>query len=620
MDNIVLRCLNGNNIVRRDQLESVVPKKKVNEVYKWFREHFVTSSRSEYINRCPYIVLQGPTGCGKTSTLKCIAHDLKIPIKEYGETIDTTAISYNVASSFRNEYIDEQQSNKSQVIDRKRAAMFEHFVIDSIRYNAIGFDDDASDEFDSDSMIEDTYAPKPKRRGDPGIIIHIETPLAFSRSQRVLLQSLFKLLKAIREIARHHPRRVAIVFEILECDKGTIPMPTKVRLSLGINVVKFNPITRANMKKFVEAQLSNYHNLTMDRESIELLVNDSDGDLRACLNTLRLLSEKSQVNKYFKVISNNNELVHQNNKKQKIHHQPQVKLKTNLMRDITRSFSFFHVLGKIFYQKRLYPEATSGLKPSRGVDRPFPTENSTEYLADRLDVEPNNFLPWLHQHYNRFCHDNSIDKAASFMEHLADVDSISIHSTQSSQFYELHNSLDQLQIYLAIESTVFSLYEDQTKTVKSSHKKMITSSGNKIIKSSVENCTSAINGELYSFNKPISSSLYRLVQDHQSLLESCTARLMQTDSTQIDPVKVLIDYVPYLIQMSNYYNSATTNSQMTKSTSSRILENQELVKLARILDHIEIEPKIELETRHERLVDLLDELEMNQNDSLLSES
>lgn len=629
MDDPLWRCMNSSKPINREQLELVIQKKKVSEVYSWFHDHFVKSSQSEYISRCPIVIFQGPTGCGKTSILKWISNELKAPIKEYSETTDTTAINYDLGKpSFEDEKV-----NLSQSIDRRKALKFEHFVINSIRFNTLYPADelshnDADSEFDDDDGFVELISSSNTRKPPPvsGVIIHIETPLTFARSQRILIQTLCRLIKVIKDISKYLLRRVAIVFETLEGESETLFLPTKMKVSLKIQVFKFNPVIKSNMKKLVELLLKEYKHIVMDKETVEQLVNDCNGDMRACLNTLQLICNRPTSMNIPNGINNNslkqcqiniiNSLDLPLNKKQKLNHEKvrQVKLNPSLMRDNTRSLGFFHVLGKIFYQKRLYPEggfnSNRRCSRQRSIDRPYPTENSTEYLLDLIDVNPKNLISWLHQHYYRFCHESNIEKAALFLENQSDVDVTSLNSTQSSQFYEMHHTLDQLQTYLAIESTVFSLYENQLDKIKPGQKKTLTDKGYKIIKSSVDNSTNG--SELFSFTKPISMNLVKLVEDYQSLLDCCTAKLMETSSINMDRTKVLVDYVPYLRHMSDNWIAMSINlrTQCNDTTVHPIYDSEDLNKILEILENIDEKQELDFDTRHDTLSSLLADSEL----------
>jgi hypothetical protein len=251
------------------------------------------------------------------------------------------------------------------------------------------------------------------------------------------------------------------------------------------------------------------------------------------------------------------------------------------------------------------------MKNYREIDRPYPTENSTDYLVGRLDAEPNKLLPWLHQHYYKFCQESNIEKASLFMEYLSDIDTISMNSMQSSQFYEMHSAIDQIQLYLAVESTVFSLYTDQSKITKSSHKKTTTNQGSQIIKSSVENFTQNGNGDLYSFSKPASISLPKVIDDNQAILAHCLSAINDHSLSCVDSNKVLVDYIPYLRIISDAWNELARKSQLNGHVNMipKLCNDNKILRMIRILDHLEEEPRKDYDAQHENLMEVLEEIE-----------
>jgi DNA polymerase III delta prime subunit len=602
--------------ITREQLELVVQKKKINEVYNWFHDHFISSSQQAYATKCPFVIIQGPAGCGKTTTLKCVAKELRIPIKEYSDTTDTTAISYEM--NHDKDRIDEDRS-----LDRRKASRFEHFVFNNLRFNPLDTPADvtqtqqlarADSEFDDSDDDQLTQFAKPQPVVS-GIIIHIESPLLFARSQKIFVSSIAKMIKMIREISRSNPRRIAIVFETLESDKDVISLPTKFKQTIGMQVLKFNPIIRANMKKFIESLLRKYQNVIIDKDTIDTLITDCDGDLQACINTIEIIRNKSHnYNNVYMGLNDENSIspsIFQVNKKQRLNPE-RFKLNTGLMRDVTRSLGFFHTLGKIFYQKRLYPETRNHCYTNeihRNIDRPFPTENTTEYLVNRLDSEPKKLLPWLHQHYYKFCHESNIEKASLFLEHLSDIDTISMNSMQSSQFYEVHSAIDQIQLHLAVESTVFSLYTDQSKVTKPSHKKTTNNRGSHIIKSSVENFTQNGNGELLSFSKPASISVPKVTDDHQMILEYCLEEINEKSFNCVDSSKILVDYIPYLRVISGNWNELARKSQPDSLSIPKICNDKEVLRMMQTLEQLQLEPTMDYDAKHESLSEILEEIE-----------
>lgn len=619
-------------MIPKDQLELVIQKKKIKELDGWFKDHFVDSSRADYINKSPILNIEGPTGCGKTACLETLASEYKIQIREYSETSDITAIETDLSGTFDKD----ETANISHTIDRRRANKFEHFVINSVRFNPLyptvpnqpqlatadsEFEDD--DDYFYTAMAKPSLPP-PNR----GVIIHIQTPLTFARSHRIFLQSVSKLIKTIKDISRVSSRRAAIVFEDSgHKDEWSNTLPVKFKNSLGIKTIKFNAITKPNMRKFIDSIIKRNQDLVIDRDSVDRIVDDCDGDMSACISTIELLRDRSKNINMISTGVNVNEsqpALHQNgNKRQRLSHvMTRIHANQILMRDMTRSVGFFHILGKIFYQKRLYPERPRTRRPTNSLERPFETENSSDSLVQRLDVNPRDLTAWLHQHYPKFCLQDDIQKAATMMENLSDVDTISINALQSSQFYEMHNHLDQLQLHLNIEASNFSLYKDQSLVTKPSHKKTTTSNGTYILKSSVETSLTT-DGDLYSFSRPVSLMLHKITQAKQTLLDHLTSEIVQHDSTCRDPTKVLVDYVPYLSYVLTH-PTARKDLFITianKHPAALMMDKPGIITTVRALEvNLCQQPKstADYESEHERLLELIDQLDSGVEDEFVA--
>lgn len=612
------RCLDQDKKLTRSELEIVVQKKKITEVHSWFKEHFDICTKEEYMTRCPIVIIQGPTGCGKTSTIRWIANELNVPIKEYNELTDTTAINLGLSKHL----------NDVDGVERRRAMRFEHFVVNNIIYNPLYQDNSsqADSEFDSDDDFDMNYNSYVQRPPPPksGVIIHVENPLGFGKTQRLLTQTLQRLVNIVRDLAKTNLRRVAIVFESLEGECETVVLSNRVKQSMNIKTIKFNPIIKTNMKKLVESLMRHYKHIAIDKDVLEQLISDCDGDIRACLNTLQLICNKSSIRKHMNGnyrANGEHTALHMLSPKQLIRDIKRVKidhnhdinksvaLNTYMMRD-SRSVGLFRALGKIFYQKRLYPDLDAlptGHNRPRSIDRPFQTENSTEELADMIDVESTDLLSWLHQHYYKFCKDSRIEKAALFLENLTTVDTINMTSTLSSQFYESQSILDSIQTHTAIEATVYSLYEDQSRVSKRTQKRIQMDNKIYIVKPSVESSKQDAANNFYSFKKPNSMNVNRLRGDFRTVLDACVSSLAERYAIGRDSRSVLVDYVPYLSQIGQLVRKASPGSRMAYPNGN-IDKDSKLSRIIEILDDMKVDMEPDFDARHERLLEFIDEV------------
>lgn len=572
-----------------------VPEKKFIEIKSWFLDHFKNTNQREYIRRSPFVVFWGPTGCGKTTTLQRIGNELDLSIKEFSETTDTSLIQF------------ELRGGPVSNLDKRRSLILESFVISNLRYETLYADeprdhDDAADEFDEDDdfippiRIEEIV--KRKKRTPKGLIIHIESPLTFGRSTPVLIQCLRKLRKTINEISRQTPRRVAIVFEAVDGNDYIMSLSSCVKQSLDITILKINPVTRANMKKFIEMELGRYNYRLPDKDTLEQLIDDCDGDVSACKNTLSLLCDQSPLWQCHHLSNPGGGIAIPASKRQKVEGK-KLSIHPKLMRDISKGSGFFHILGKIFYQRRFYPLPNPySSRVIRSIDRPYEAENTTEHLVNQVDSESTKLNAWLHQNYTKYCEANDIEKAALFMENLSFVDTLSLDSTQSTQYYESHKSIDLTQKHVAIESTVFSLYKDESKTTKKSNdKKVINKKGQTLIlRSSVaSNWMMKTDNIVHGFSKPTSLMISKLSEDHQNLLDRLSLKMTRLYDRPYEQSNLLLDYAPYMKILSD---KGAFRPDPSQGNLRAVIEE---------VQRIEEPSDVDYDQKHETLLDLIDQ-------------
>lgn len=623
-------CLCSDRSISRNQLEIAISKKKIGDVLNWFEEHFVNSSKQDYCNnRCPILFIQGPTGCGKTSTLRWIARHLNLRIKEYNDdSVDYTTLLTDLKPLCP----EEKTNNLSLNIAQRQLKKFEQFITQNVLFR--------------DLSSSSNHTQQSSQNKVDGVIIFIETPLRFAHFQRLFTQCILRLRVIIRDLSKRVNRRVAVVFESLDSQEG-VNLPTKTREKIGLQVFKFNPITSTNMAKFVDHLVKQFPGYSMDKEVVEMLVNDSNGDIRACINSLQVIfnshvderrynspgnitknfAEKLDFNgrdRIAQIFNNNSNTM----KKMKTHHYDKRIHDFGLSRGNSKNIDFLHLLGKIFYQKRLYPEHLPTQIGKQSIptsysssislngynmdsrdsidscairisadDRPYPTETKTEELVGKIDIGPDSLMPWLHQHYTRFC-PNNIEKAAKFSENLSLIDTISLNSTQSSQFYELHPFCDEIQKMIAVEATIFSLYHELTGEPKKSDKKIRLQNGEvKYVRSSVAIDHSNLENENgkksfgeFGFKRPTLLSQQSYMKEYSILMDNISSRYGIIDSK-----KFRLDYVPHLVPILQ-----TT----CEDSSVKIVSN-----VCRELDTLGVEKIVDTDTRLDTLKNLIDQLE-----------
>ncbi|CAH1164628.1 unnamed protein product [Phaedon cochleariae] len=80
------KCFNFHSRLEPQNISDLaVHSKKIQEVQNWFNQYVVSSQQEDL---SPFLLLSGPTGCGKTATIKVICRSLDVSISEYINPVD----------------------------------------------------------------------------------------------------------------------------------------------------------------------------------------------------------------------------------------------------------------------------------------------------------------------------------------------------------------------------------------------------------------------------------------------------------------------------------------------------------------------------------------------------
>ncbi|CEP08975.1 hypothetical protein [Parasitella parasitica] len=164
-------------------------------------------------------------------------------------------------------------------------------------------------------------------------------------------------------------------------------LPTELTTDLRVRQIKFNPVTKANMTKALKYILAQ-EEASIEKETLEDLIEKSDGDIRATINNLQF------------------ECLHELKSKKKV---PAKKKSTDKapFDDKLGPLSLFHALGKVLYAKR-NPSGTYESKP--------------EHILAKLPVDNDMFISYLHQNYSEFFDD--MESCSTLLGYLSDADTI----------------------------------------------------------------------------------------------------------------------------------------------------------------------------------------------------
>uniref|UniRef100_A0A8I3NLP0 Cell cycle checkpoint protein RAD17 n=1 Tax=Canis lupus familiaris TaxID=9615 RepID=A0A8I3NLP0_CANLF len=247
------------------QHELAVHKKKIEEVETWLK--------AKVIERQPkqggsILLITGPPGCGKTTTVKILSKEHGIQVQEWSNPIlpdfqkDDFKEIFNPESSF---HVFPYQS---------QIAVFKEFLLRATKYNKL-------------QMLGDDL------RTDKRIILVEDLPNQFYRDSPTLHEILRRYV---------HTGRCPLIFIISDSLSGDnnqrLLFPKEIQEECAIANISFNPVAPTIMMKFLnrivtmEANKNGGNTIVPDKTSLELLCQGCSGDIRSAINSLQFSSSK----------------------------------------------------------------------------------------------------------------------------------------------------------------------------------------------------------------------------------------------------------------------------------------------------------------------------------------
>ncbi|XP_054716567.1 cell cycle checkpoint protein RAD17-like [Uloborus diversus] len=355
--------------------ELAVHKKKIGEVELWLHSCFQQQERNRVT---PILLLTGPPGAGKTSTVKVLSKKLRAELLVWSNNWQEDPKSnFEFINSDFNSYNFRDGGSK-----QNQASAFSSFLLRSSKY----------------SLFLDN-----KR-----ILLFEEFPNAFLRDA----SSFHNIIKKYALCGR-----CPAVFIISDSVKGESAesnlFPKEFQLSLNITNISFNPIAPTVMVKVLTQVNTKVTSACrkLDKAQIEALAADSMGDIRNAINSLQFMC-MSQTTK--------SKLTSQTKHKKCDQSEAQ-----DLKRD--SSLFLFHALGKILYCKR---DASS--KTERDVlpmhmkhlERDPPLSNAEE-VYEKTSISGSGFCLFLQENYIPFIKD--IETAANCSLWMSGADVLSAY-------------------------------------------------------------------------------------------------------------------------------------------------------------------------------------------------
>ncbi|XP_034870478.1 cell cycle checkpoint protein RAD17 isoform X1 [Mirounga leonina] len=361
------------------QHELAVHKKKIEEVETWLKAKVLEGQPKQGGS---ILLITGPPGCGKTTTIKILSKEHGIQVQEWINPIlpdfqkDDFKEILNPESSF---HVFPYQS---------QIAVFKEFLLRATKYNKL-------------QMLGDEL------RTDKRIILVEDLPNQFYRNSHTLHEILRKYV---------HTGRCPLIFIISDSLSGDnnqrLLFPKEIQEECAIANISFNPVAPTIMMKFLnrivtmEANKNGGNIIIPDKSSLELLCQGCSGDIRSAINSLQFSSSKGENRLWPRkkgVSSIKSDAALSKSKQRKKTDRVFENQEVQAIGGKDVSLFLFRALGKILYCKRA---------SLTELDSPQLPSHLSEYERDTLLVQPEEVVEMSHmpgELFNLYLHQNYID-------------------------------------------------------------------------------------------------------------------------------------------------------------------------------------------------------------------
>lgn len=437
----------------QDLDELAVHKKKVADVNAWLKDALAGNSRRRLL------VLRGPAGSGKTTTVSLLAKSLGFEIVEW-----------------KNPPVSDYASSDYVSVGKR----FDEFLDRGSSYGGLELDSGASPR-ESDSDHVNTTSRR---------VILIEEFPALNRNSPSLAAFRLSLQRCLATSGigtGSNPETpiVMIVSEThLNSDSSLADNITVYRL-LGAEIcrhpsttiIDFNSIAPTFMYKALglvldkEARYSGHH--TKPAHAVLQAISKT-GDIRSAINSLEFLCLRPEAAKALKTNA-------RKTKGQRKTNASTLPTEEQTLLSVSQresSLGIFHAVGKIVYNKRheLDAAAAHGKQPSplphlSEQDRPKPSQVSVDELIDETGTDVQTFISALHENYVPSCDGASfVDCVNGCIDALSDSDLLSPGTRNGGSFRHAAKTVntrgstgldvlrqDELSFQVATRGMLFSL-------------------------------------------------------------------------------------------------------------------------------------------------------------------
>ncbi|XP_040834993.1 cell cycle checkpoint protein RAD17 [Ochotona curzoniae] len=360
------------------QHELAVHKKKIEEVEAWLKAQVLERQQKQGGS---VLLVTGPPGCGKTTTLKVLSKEHGIHVQEWINPVLPDFQKDDFKEMFNHEASFPVLAYQSQL------AVFKEFLLRATKYNKL-------------QMLGDDLRTNKK------IILVEDLPNQFYRDSH----SLHEVLRKYVQIGR-----CPLVFIVSDSASGDsnhrLLFPKQIQEECSISHISFNPVAPTIMMKFlnrivtIEASKNGRNISVPDKACLDSLCQGCSGDIRSAINSLQFSSSQggSNFRPRKKGTSLKSDAVLSKSRQRR---KPDVGSEDQEVQAIGGkdvSLFLFRALGKILYCKRA---------PSTELVSPRLPSHLSEHERDPLLVCPEEVVEMSHmpgELFNLYLHQNYVD-------------------------------------------------------------------------------------------------------------------------------------------------------------------------------------------------------------------
>ncbi|EZF30675.1 cell cycle checkpoint protein [Trichophyton mentagrophytes] len=408
--------------------ELAVHKRKVADVQNWLNEVFLGRSRRSIL------VLKGPAGSGKTTTISLLSKALGYDIVEWRNSAGTEYSAQGYASA---------------------GTQFDDFLGRGEKYNCLELDGEASSTSSSSAALQPSRRrimlveefPSSLTPGSPGLTAFRSALLRHAASSFPSIAARI----AARPMETPNTPVVIIVSETLLGDGTSFSDSFTVHRLLGpelsnhpgVSIIEFNPIAPTFLTKALDLVLKKEARLS-HRKRIPgpaVLKRFAEmGDVRSAISSLEFICLQGGGYEGYSGTLNSRP------KRSSKTTVPPTAMELETLQMVTQreaSLGIFHAVGKIMYNKREEPNPAPSTRTGSRAKKPasqlgdhhdLVSQVSVEDLINETGTDIQTFLSALHENYPPSCHGDLFTECLDdCSEQLSAADILGIGNRRNAQ-------------------------------------------------------------------------------------------------------------------------------------------------------------------------------------------